>query len=189
MDEKISNYVLKIDNFLSKEICLNLIDNLNTKLFYRHHYNNNLTGQNTDNSINELDILKDNTISRVIDTKIPYALKRYDMKINVNYVKFSDRTKEYWTTPRFNRYSVGHRMDQHVDHIHTIFDGNRKGIPILTLLGFLNDDYDGGDLYLCNQKINTKTGDILIFPSNFLYPHRVEPVIMGIRYSWVSWVW
>jgi predicted 2-oxoglutarate/Fe(II)-dependent dioxygenase YbiX len=59
----------------------------------------------------------------------------------------------------------------------------------LTLLGFLNDDYDGGDLYLCNQKINTKTGDILIFPSNFLYPHRVEPVIMGIRYSWVSWVW
>ena len=34
-----------------------------------------------------------------------------------------------------------------------------------------------------------QTGDILIFPSNFMYPHRVEPVKKGIRFSFVSWVY
>ena len=34
-----------------------------------------------------------------------------------------------------------------------------------------------------------KTGDVLIFPSNFMYPHRVTEVKRGIRYSAISWVW
>ena len=38
-------------------------------------------------------------------------------------------------------------------------------------------------------KIELKKGDLLIFPSNFMYPHRVEPVLSGIRYSYISWVW
>ena len=32
-------------------------------------------------------------------------------------------------------------------------------------------------------------GDVLMFPSTFLYPHRVEPVIEGTRYSYVSWIY
>ena len=30
-------------------------------------------------------------------------------------------------------------------------------------------------------------GDILMFPSCFLYPHQVEEVITGKRYTFVSW--
>jgi predicted 2-oxoglutarate/Fe(II)-dependent dioxygenase YbiX len=37
--------------------------------------------------------------------------------------------------------------------------------------------------------IKLKKGDLLIFPSVFLYPHKVEPVKKGIRYSFISWVW
>ena len=40
-----------------------------------------------------------------------------------------------------------------------------------------------------NKKINLNQGDILIFPSVFLYPHKVEPVTKGARYSFVSWAW
>ena len=40
-----------------------------------------------------------------------------------------------------------------------------------------------------DKEIKLKTGDILIFPSNFMYPHRVEPVKKGIRFSFVSWVY
>ena len=40
-----------------------------------------------------------------------------------------------------------------------------------------------------DKKIDTKKGDLLIFPSNFLYPHRIAPVTKGARYSYVSWVW
>ena len=35
--------------------------------------------------------------------------------------------------------------------------------------------------------METKPGHVVIWPSNFMYPHAVEPVKKGIRYSVVSW--
>ena len=80
-------------------------------------------------------------------------------------------------------------MALHADHIHSIFDGERKGIPILSVLGVLNDDYEGGEFVLIDEKIDLSKGDIIIFPSNFMYPHKVEPVTKGTRYSYISWIW
>jgi predicted 2-oxoglutarate/Fe(II)-dependent dioxygenase YbiX len=81
-------------------------------------------------------------------------------------------------------------MQNHCDHIYSLFDGKRKGIPVLSIIGILNDDYDGGELIMLeDKKIDTKKGDLLIFPSNFLYPHQITPVTKGVRYSYVSWVW
>ena len=37
------------------------------------------------------------------------------------------------------------------------------------------------------EKIKLKRGDILMFPSNFMYPHEVKEVTKGIRYSFVGW--
>jgi len=91
---------------------------------------------------------------------------------------------------KFIRYHPNQTMKNHCDHIHSMFDGERKGIPILSIIGILNDDYEGGDLVMFgDKKINTRKGDLIIFPSNFLYPHKISPVIKGIRYSYVSWVW
>jgi predicted 2-oxoglutarate/Fe(II)-dependent dioxygenase YbiX len=80
-------------------------------------------------------------------------------------------------------------MALHADHIHSMFDGERKGIPILSVLGVLNDDYEGGEFVLIDEKIDLNKGDIIIFPSNFMYPHKVEPVTKGTRYSYISWIW
>ena len=81
-------------------------------------------------------------------------------------------------------------MANHCDHIQSLFDGEKKGIPILSIIGILNDDYEGGELIMFeDKKINTKKGDLLIFPSNFLYPHQITPVTKGVRYSYVSWLW
>ena len=81
-------------------------------------------------------------------------------------------------------------MDSHWDNIRDIFDGERKGVPIFTVAGVLNDDYSGGEFIMFDDyKIEIKQGDVIIFPSTFLYPHRVSPVIEGIRYSYVSWGW
>lgn len=91
---------------------------------------------------------------------------------------------------RFNRYIPGKYMKLHCDHIYELFEGARRGIPILTILGALNDDYTGGELYFWkDQAIELKAGDVMVFPSNFLYPHEVKEVLTGIRYSYVSWVW
>ena len=94
-----------------------------------------------------------------------------------------------FTDPKFMKYSETHDMMEHCDHVRYVFDGKRKGIPILTVLGLLNDNFDGGDFVLIDEKINFSKGDILVFPSNFMYPHKVEPVTKGTRYSYISWIW
>ena len=90
---------------------------------------------------------------------------------------------------RFNKYAENKKMALHADHIHSMFDGQRKCIPILSVLWVLNNDSEGGEFVLIDEKIDLSKGDIIIFPSNFMYPHKVEPVTKGIRYSYISWIW
>jgi predicted 2-oxoglutarate/Fe(II)-dependent dioxygenase YbiX len=79
-------------------------------------------------------------------------------------------------------------MANHVDHIRSIFDGNNKGIPVISVVGLLNDNFIGGELIFNDEHtIKLKQGDILLFPSNFIYKHRVNNIEEGIRYSFVSW--
>ena len=81
-------------------------------------------------------------------------------------------------------------MKEHCDHIHTIFDGKRRGIPVLSIVGALNEDYEGGEFIMWEtEKIELPQGSIMIFPSNFMYPHKVMPVTKGTRYSYVSWTY
>jgi predicted 2-oxoglutarate/Fe(II)-dependent dioxygenase YbiX len=81
-------------------------------------------------------------------------------------------------------------MKEHCDHITDMFDGTRRGIPVLSIVGILNDDYEGGDFIMWQDtKIDLKQGDVLVFPSVFMYPHRVERITKGTRYSFVSWTW
>ena len=78
-------------------------------------------------------------------------------------------------------------MRKHYDHIRSLFDGERKGIPVLSILGVLNDDYEGGEFLVNDRDFNLKQGDIILFPSCFMYPHEVKEVTKGTRYSFISW--
>lgn len=90
---------------------------------------------------------------------------------------------------RFNRYRIGERLTKHVDHITSIFDGERKGIPILSVIGQLNDNYEGGELVINDEIIPLKQGDICVFPSVYLYPHEIRTVTKGERISFVTWAY
>ena len=104
-----------------------------------------------------------------------------------------DRTQQImnkFSTIRFNRYSSGQIMRQHHDHIHSLFDGNEKGIPVLSFILNLNDNYRGADLYFWqDHAVHLGKGDIIMFPSLFLFPHGVTEAREGVRYSAVSWAW
>ena len=91
---------------------------------------------------------------------------------------------------RFNKYNTNQEMKYHCDHVSDMFE-DRKGVPILSVLGVLNDSYKGGEFLMFNNDghIGFEKGDVLIFPSNFLYPHKVKPVLEGIRYSFITWVY
>jgi hypothetical protein len=63
----------------------------------------------------------------------------------------------------------------------------------LSCILLLNNDYRGGNLCFRNPdgsnewEVEVKVGRMIIWPSNFLYPHTVKPVIEGTRYSVVAW--
>ena len=91
---------------------------------------------------------------------------------------------------KFNRYQPGGQLKDHCDHIRDIFDGNKKGIPILTVIGLFNDDFKGGEFVLCEDEVqDLRAGDVIIFPSLFMYPHRVNKLVEGTRYSYATWAW
>lgn len=83
-------------------------------------------------------------------------------------------------------YDVNGKYETHVDTFHQIGDDTRK----LTVLAFLNDDFEGGRFYIQNAKERhyppQSKGTVLVFPS--FMPHGVEPVTKGVRYSVVAWM-
>lgn len=75
-------------------------------------------------------------------------------------------------------------------HTDTFMDPTQTECRKLTVLAFLNEDFEGGRLFLQvgHQKIYPpqNAGTILVFPSFIL--HGVEPVTNGIRRSVVTWL-
>tara|TARA_B100000902_G_C26796735_1_gene662554 strand:- start:313 stop:585 length:273 start_codon:yes stop_codon:yes gene_type:complete len=85
------------------------------------------------------------------------------------------------------KYNVGGRYDYHVDSS----DSTYRNISIIINL---NENYEGGDLLFSDQffnetkRIPLKTGSVVIWPSNFFYPHKIEPITKGKRYSIIAWL-
>jgi predicted 2-oxoglutarate/Fe(II)-dependent dioxygenase YbiX len=54
----------------------------------------------------------------------------------------------------------------------------------------LVDDYEGGEFSFFDRQIiiKPKKGSLLIFPSNFMFPHEILPVTSGTRYSVITWM-
>ena len=65
----------------------------------------------------------------------------------------------------------------------------------LSVIVNLNEGYSGGTLnfydpqsFETRQKYSLKEGDSIIFPSNFLFPHSIDTIEKGTRYSIVAWL-
>jgi hypothetical protein len=74
----------------------------------------------------------------------------------------------------------------HVDHF--------ADIPrTMSCILLLNNDYEGGNICFRNPdgseewEVEVKPNRMILWPSNFLYPHTVKPVTKGKRYSVVAW--
>ena len=84
------------------------------------------------------------------------------------------------------KYNVGGHYKFHVDH-------GLSTPRTLSSIFLVNDDYEGGDLMFQttsadkNLTIKKIKNRLIVWPSNFLFPHSVQPVSSGERYSIVSW--
>lgn len=184
VSENVADYI-KIYKFLEPEFCTELIKFLELLQWHQHSYYDHGAGVHhsypDDFWINGADTF----YSALLQKNLWTVINNYVQDVNMPWF---NRWNGY-SKLRFNKYTEGTNMKLHVDHIHSMFDGNIRGIPTLTLLGFLNSDFQGGDFLLCGETPSIQPGEVIVFPSTFMYPHEVTTVTSGTRYSFVSWVY
>ena len=181
---------LMTQNLIPTQLCRSLIreSSLPERKWSKHTWYDNARGAYGSMPEKELDVIESTHIQfKSLFKYLEIAIQNYQKKNSILKGKENASWINHISHVRFNRYKVGTRMRPHRDHIHNLFDGKLKGIPILSFVGLLNDNYEGGE-FMCREKeIKLRRGDILLFPSNFMYPHEVKKITKGIRYSFVSW--
>jgi len=184
---KVSDYVY-VNNVVPAKACKEIIKAIDKRDWEKHKWHNNETNSMTSEKEKELDVQA--ITSEMQQSMTPFLVKayqEYNVKFaNPNETKLSNLATKF-SPIRFNKYKKGTMMRMHYDHIHSLFDGQHKGIPVLSFVGCLNENFTGGDFNICGKNLKLKTGDIIIFPSCFMFPHEVTEVKKGTRYSFVSW--
>jgi hypothetical protein len=58
-------------------------------------------------------------------------------------------------------------------------------VATISIVAYVNDDYEGGELYFprFDLTIKPKAGDVVIFPSTYIYEHASNDMISGTKYS------
>ena len=183
----IMHYAKLYRGVVSDEICAKTVSEMDTLEFQEHTFYNANTGEYKPRSgSQELSMSWGNVSTKqTLNDTVDNTANQYVKDLNVPWFN----QFQGYTHVRFNKYAENKMMALHADHIHSMFDGERKGIPILSVLGVLNDDYEGGEFVLCGDKYIEKIqGSAIVFPSNFMYPHEVKQVISGNRYSIMTWI-
>lgn len=77
----------------------------------------------------------------------------------------------------------------HQQHFEGHADDGFRFPRTVSITAYLNDNYTGGEVEYkhFNLLYKPQAGDVLVFPSNYVYNHKVIPVETGIRYALVNW--
>jgi hypothetical protein len=75
--------------------------------------------------------------------------------------------------------------------MHPTRNHNVKLIRSLTIVGCLNDNFEGGEYYFPNQdvKVKLKPGSFILFPPYWTHPHSVSKVINTNDYRYIVSTW
>jgi len=171
---KIENAIISYNKILSEKfcdkcieyaekVCVDRLSTLDNNKEYRRVFGRTLAQQ---------------TISDQI-----YFKKVYDEVFNFYQqykIVFPQVAATKLTQVDFLKYTPGGQYLFHTDDMNS-------SPRALSIIMNLNEDYEGSEFNCRDTTIKLKTGDILMFPSNFMYPHEVTECTKGTRYSFVSW--
>lgn len=128
------------------------------------------------------DIENDNSTSGMILKKLWDTVYSKALPAVQSYCKlFNIGELRYWEAMNFVKYGPGQHFMEHHDHGYSYN-------CVVSLVGYPNDDYEGGEINfrLQNLTVKPRAGDLFVFPSNFMYPHTAMPVKSGTKYSIVT---
>jgi predicted 2-oxoglutarate/Fe(II)-dependent dioxygenase YbiX len=189
---RLADYIHVERGAISQKTCDSLLETLGHHQWQPNSWYEHASGATYSEATREPDILfATEAMHRVLVPAIRQAAQSYVQKFAYRDSPRTANIISRFSSVRFNRYSPGQQMRKHHDHIHAIFDGQERGIPVLSLVGNLNDNYEGGELafFEGDTRFALRTGDICMFPSSFLYPHEALEVTSGQRYSFALWAW
>lgn len=181
--------IVEIENFLTEDEIRILNDfGRNNKVWdlTETHYNENGT------VIYDSNVWADRVASFLTLQKIDKDLVKliYGMidRLQIEVEKFFNVEVEA-TGPAVVRWPVGTRQEPHADK--ELHEGPDAGLPNdfpwydIASIFYLNDDYEGGELYFPVQglEFKPKVGAVYFFPGDMHYVHGVRPVQSGCRYT------
>lgn len=144
----------------------------------------------SDNQTTNFDYRKTNWIP------LPYSIiENTTQSIKDFYYSFlQDKYKQtikFIESPQFLYYNKGGKYEVHNDS-EDFLNGKLERVceRDITILIYLNDNYEGGELEFPDWGITfkPKPGTIIAFPSYIEFSHRVLPVTKGNRFNLVSWI-
>jgi len=193
-DTKLDECIYIAKQIIPADLCDVVVKDIETRSWEPHSWYNTSTNVYASNENMELDVQNTTPeLQRTLGNFIIEAARKYNKNYSYQHPSCIEKTGQFMTQfcpIRFNRYAPGQIMRQHHDHIYSIFDGNIKGVPVLSFIMNFNDDYEGADLFFWDNTVaNLGKGDIIMFPSNWLFPHGVTEATKGKRYSGVTWGW
>jgi hypothetical protein len=108
-------------------------------------------------------------LKRVQDVAVKDYCNKFNVKMN------------FWEVMNCIRYGKGQHFQEHADH-------GFSYSATVSLVAYVNDDYEGGNLFFpkLGLDIKPKAGDLYIFPSTYLFSHRAMPVTEGQKFSIVT---
>jgi hypothetical protein len=127
------------------------------------------------------------------DPQVPKIIQGMVERLKVEVDKFFNVDANP-TSPAMVRWLPGQLQMPHADkELHTGPDaGKPNDFPYYDIAGlfYINDDYEGGELYFPEQGIRfkPKAGAAYFFPGDKNYIHGVSEIISGIRYT-VPFFW
>ena len=170
------------DNAVDKKICDKIIDSA------KEWQNGSIMS-----NLNEIHKEKPNT--RITD--VTWCNEKWVYDLVWDYLQVANHNSNWnfqidsCEAMQIGRYNKDGHYDFHIDgNGFTKFDNGNQfthgKTRKLSMSIILNDDFEGGEFEFFNkQKVNSKRGTVIVFPSYML--HRVKPVTKGTRYSLVTW--
>jgi hypothetical protein len=179
-----TNKIVEIPNFISSDVVpkmINFFENCNVEwgdiAFYGSSGKGILTDADTMRSFG----LSDNFFGDLKDKYQEAVEKVFNKKVKAN-------------TSHAQKWDVGGFAAPHSDN--SDHDGNPNAFEINKYVGilYLNDDYDGGELYFCDKDNSMKpylsfkpnAYSYYVFPGGVENIHGVSEITKGTRYTMVS---
>ncbi len=124
--------------------------------------------------------------------KLNFALDEYKKRLlDINYVYGYNpvpggKNVRCWREGiQILEYSSGQEYKMHQDA--SCYKNNAAYGRVISIILYLTNDFEGGRTIFTHKAYKPPVGSAIIFPSNWCYPHRGEPVSEGIKRVAVTW--